>query len=176
MLDLVATPANGYQFDYWMADDVNLGTNDTLHYQVEGPVTLQAHFSKCYYEVTIKSADDSMGMVGGAATGYYEWQKVLTMTAIPNEGYEFVEWKCDNTSVTTQTIEVVVTANCTYTAVFKEMNTQIVDVSSRNGTSSSLYNVNGQLLRRNVTNLKEALRSLPEGLYLFNGQKVLNRK
>jgi hypothetical protein len=98
------------------------------------------------------------------------------MTAIPNEGYEFVEWKWDNTSVTTQTIEVVVTANCTYTAVFKEMNTQIVDVSSRNGTSSSLYNVNGQLLRRNVTNLKEALRSLPEGLYLFNGQKVLNRK
>jgi hypothetical protein len=176
MLDLVATPANGYQFDYWMADDVNLGTNDTLHYQVEGPVILQAHFSKCYYEVTIKSADDSMGMVGGAATGYYEWQKILTMTAIPNEGYEFVEWKCDNTSVTTQTIEVVVTANCTYTAVFKEMNTQIVDVSSRNGTSSSLYNVNGQLLRRNVTNLKEALRSLPEGLYLFNGQKVLNRK
>ena len=75
-----------------------------------------------------------------------------------------------------QTIEIVVMGDCTYTAVFKSADTQITDLRMEKSNAANLYSMNGQLVRRNVTNLKEALRSLPDGLYIFNGHKVLNRK
>jgi hypothetical protein len=178
MLELVATPANGYQFDYWTADDVNLGTSDTLRYQVEGPVTLQAHFSKCYYEVTIKSADESKGLVGGAATGYYEWYKVLTMTAMPADGYEFSYWLLGNgETITTQELTVIVASDATYTAVFTDKKIDAIAVISQSpACADGIYSLDGRLLRSHVTNLGEALRSLPAGIYIVNGRKVVNRK
>ena len=175
-LKLKATPAEGYELDYWEVDGTALDENQTeIVLDLQKATTIRTFFLKKSFDI-IFACDELQGLISGASSGIYTWQKTMKVTAIPNEGYEFVEWKWGDTSVSTQTIEVVVTGDCTYTALFKEMNTQIVDTNSRNGISSGLYSVNGQLLRRNVTNLKEALRSLPEGLYLFNGQKVLNRR
>lgn len=175
-LKLKATPAEGYELDHWEVDGTAMDENKAeITFDLQKATVIRAFFVKKSFDITF-TCNELQGFISGASSGIYTWQKTLKATAIPNEGYEFVEWKWGDSSATTQTIEVVVTADCTYTAVFREVNTQIADINSRSITSSNLYSVNGQLLRRNVTNLKDALRSLPEGLYIFNRQKVLNRR
>lgn len=175
-LKLVATPAEGYEFDHWEIDGTPQGDQQTeIEIDLQKATSVRAFFIKKSFEITI-TYDESHGFVSGSASGIYEWQEKLRLTAIPNEGYEFVEWKWNDTTEKAQTIEIVVMGDCTYTAVFKSADTQITDLRMEKSNAANLYSMNGQLVRRNVTNLKEALRSLPDGLYIFNGHKVLNRK
>lgn len=175
-LKLTATPAEGYELYYWEVDGMALDESQTeMAFDLQKATTIRVFFVKKSYDITF-TCDDQQGMVSGASSGIYTWQTTLKVTAIPNFGYEFVEWKWNDTSVATQTLEVLVTGDCTYKAVFKEVNTEIIDINCRISNSTNIYGLNGQLLRRQVKDLNEELRSLPEGLYIIGGRKVLNRK
>lgn len=71
---------------------------------------------KPLYTITTAVNDKAMGTVSGA--GKYEEGTTVTLTAVPNQGYEFVEWAEDHTKSAKR--DVVVSKNETFTANFKE--------------------------------------------------------
>jgi hypothetical protein len=175
-LTVTATPAEGYEFCYWMANGEKIQDAEaTFTYMIEGHTQLTAVFAPRTFEVKVE-CDETRGIVTGISSTYFKWHDMLTITAIANEGYLFAHWLLNGEVVSNEpTLTVTVEADGAYTAVFEADPTNVFS-AVRQASSTSIYSPNGQLLRRNVTNLKEALRSLPEGLYIIGGRKVLNRK
>lgn len=71
------------------------------------------------YTVRVNTNDASMGIVTVSPnTGSYTAGTQVTITAVPNDGHEFVRWD-DNTANTTNPYTFTVTADAAYTAFFK---------------------------------------------------------
>ncbi|MGN0186440.1 MAG: hypothetical protein ACI392_01670 [Paludibacteraceae bacterium] len=67
------------------------------------------------YYVTVKTADALMGTVSGG--GIYPSGTEVTITALANEGYKFVQWNDNNTD---NSRTITVTSDVTYVATFAE--------------------------------------------------------
>ena len=82
-----ATPALHCRFVKW--DDDNTDNPRTI--TVNSAITLQAIFETVnWYSITATSADDTMGSVTGS--GDYDEGDTVTLTAVPETDYKFVEW------------------------------------------------------------------------------------
>lgn len=176
MLTVKATPAKGYQFDYWTVNGERVDTAKAeFNYEVKGRASLQANFSKQFYNVAFE-CDEGQGFISGSATGYYEWQQQLTVTAVPNEGHHFEYWKKGDEKLTDQTLTILVDDDCTYVALFAADQQDGIDEHHLTATQpNAIYSVDGRQLRQGVTNVSAALRSLPAGLYIVGGHKVVKR-
>lgn len=175
-LKLTATPAEGYEFCYWTKNGDRIEDAEaTFTYTVDGDAQLTAVFALRTFEIKVV-CDESKGVVTGLNLAYYKWHDHLTLTALPNNGYQFSHWEANGEEVSKESVlDITVEDDCTYTVVFKEQPTGIAS-STQTEPGVSIYSMNGQLLRHNVSDLREALRSLPEGLYIIGGRKVLNKK
>ena len=70
------------------------------------------------YTITVNASPSSYGTVSGG--GEYEEGSIVTLTAEPKSGREFVEWQKDGVQVSTDTeYTFTVTESCTLTAKFK---------------------------------------------------------
>ena len=72
------------------------------------------------YTITAKSEDENGVAIAGctfAGAGTYDYGTGITLTAVPNAGYEFVKWKDDNS--TTPSRSITVQSNAAYTAIVK---------------------------------------------------------
>ena len=70
------------------------------------------------YTITVNASPSSYGTVSGG--GEYEEGSIVTLTAVPKSGREFVEWQKDGVQVSTDTeYTFTVTESCTLTAKFK---------------------------------------------------------
>lgn len=98
-----APEVEGFRFTGWDTEYTNVQSDLTIHAQYAEIVMVT---------LVVKSADEEMGTVKGGGE-YAEGIKVK-ITAIPNEGYEFVMWNDGNTD----NPRTVTAANKTYTAVF----------------------------------------------------------
>jgi len=91
-LTISATPKSGYYFDRWYEDG---STDATRTITVTKDATFTALFFPeeviNYYDVTVLSADETMGTVSGGGT-HIEQGQTVTITATPNEGYQFLYW------------------------------------------------------------------------------------
>lgn len=67
------------------------------------------------FTITAESNDETMGTVEGGGT--YPRGSIITLTAVPNEGYRFLRW---HDGKTTPERQATVMANVTYTAYFAE--------------------------------------------------------
>ena len=74
-------------------------------------------FTSCdkKFTITVNANNDAWGSVTGG--GEYADQATAVLTAVPNNGYEFVKWQDGNTE---NPRTITVTADETYTAYFKE--------------------------------------------------------
>ena len=93
-------------------------------------------FSSCtdkQYTITVKSNNDAWGTVQGG--GVYNDQAAATLTAIPNEGYQFVQWQ-DNSKQNPRTITV--TQNETWTAFFEPAPVVKVTFNNTNWDATSI--------------------------------------
>ena len=81
------------------------------------------------YTITVNASPTSGGTVSGAGT-YYSGTS-CTLTATPNTGYTFTNWKKGNTVVSTNaTYTFEVTENATYTATFTAIPQYTISVSA----------------------------------------------
>lgn len=106
-----------------MDTDVIVGVSvpsvsDSANYQAVIDTTINR------YTITAVSEDENGVAIAGCTftgAGTYDYGTNITLTAIPNEGYEFVKWQdtASNELATTATMRVAVTANRTYTAVVR---------------------------------------------------------
>ena len=108
---ITAVPAEGYKFVMWN-DSV---TTNPRTFTLDRDTVFTAYFAEiAQYTVEVASADLSQGSVQGGGT-YYE-TSTATITAVPNEGYQFAMW---NDSVTANPRTLVVTQDTAFTAFFE---------------------------------------------------------
>ncbi len=95
-------------------------TNDDLNAHIEALQAAIDGLQRAYYTVTVKSSED--GKVTGLATdGKYFAGDSITLTAVPNEGYEFGGWKVGDEIVSENTVySAMVAGNITITPVFEK--------------------------------------------------------
>lgn len=134
---LTAVPNYGYHFTQW-SDAV---TDNPRIVTVLNNATYTAQFAINSYTLTVQSSNPAIGTTSGS--GSYNYLTPVTITALPNVGYHFVQWSDGNT---TNPRLVSVTANATYTAQFA-INSYAVGVTSNNSTmgyvsGSGTYNHN----------------------------------
>jgi len=93
VVDLVATPDEGYRFDVWTGDvgtidDVNAAaTNITMN----GDYSITANFVK-QYDLTISSTEGGSITEPGEDTFTYDEGAVVALVAEANACYEFINW------------------------------------------------------------------------------------
>ena len=96
VVDLVATPDEGYRFVEWTGDvgtiaDVYAATTTIT---MNGDYSITAKFVK-QYDLTISSTEGGSVTEPGEGVFTYDEGTVVDLVATPDEGYRFVEWTGD---------------------------------------------------------------------------------
>ena len=111
----------GYHFTYWNDGDANNNRTITLTQDT----SFTAYFAPSQYTLTLRSADESLGIVTGG--GEYDYLDTVTITATAiAPHYHFERWSDNNTDNPRQ---YVITGNATLTAYFAlDVHTVVVQV------------------------------------------------
>ena len=110
--NICAVPDDGYYFTGW--SDGNADACRSI--KVVSDTTLVAHFAEkqqVQVLVGVEPACKNMGTVSGS--GIFYQGDVVTITAIPNSGYHFVEWSDGNSHATR---DILLTSDTTLFATF----------------------------------------------------------
>ena len=121
---LTATADEHYHFTQWSDGS----TENPRTINVAEDVTFTALFVPNNYMVTVSSANNTMGVVNGG--GSYFYNTSATLTATPNPHYHFTQW---SDGCTTNPRTIVVTGDTLYTAFFAPDNYLVSGISSDNG-------------------------------------------
>ena len=113
---LTATANEGYEFVGWTVGENTL-TDNPLTLTVTSDVTVVANFKAIEHTITATVNDPAMGSVEGA--GVYTYGASATLTAIANEGYEFVGWTIGEDTLTDNPLTLTVTSDVAVVATFK---------------------------------------------------------
>jgi hypothetical protein len=92
-----ATALDGYHFVAWMNGTTQVSTSNPYTFNVTADITLTATFEAndpvvTYFNVSVTSANTSMGTVNSTASGSVAEGTEVTATATALEGYRFVNW------------------------------------------------------------------------------------
>ncbi len=121
---ITATPDEHYVFTGW--SDGNQDNPRTI--TVTGDATYTATFALTQHTLTLRATN---GAITGAESGKkYDYGTVLTLTATPNEGYEFTGWR-DGNQDNPRTITV--TEDATYVITFA-LTQHTLTLAAENGT------------------------------------------
>ena len=132
---LTATENTGYTFTGWTKNGATVSTDATYTFAASGNETYTANFSLNTYTVSVKVEPAGAGEVIG--TGSYNHGETVTLTAIPHEGYAFVQWLTPTRSVLTDpTLTFTAEGNATLTALFREI--PVLTVSAQPADASVL--------------------------------------
>ncbi len=96
---VTATPNTGYNFVNWTEGETEVSTNASYTFTINSHRTLTANFALIQFTVTTSSAPFNGGTVSGS--GIYNYGTSVTMVAVPNDGYSFVNWTSGGTIVST---------------------------------------------------------------------------
>lgn len=127
-----ATANTGYEFVNWTAGGVEKSTNASYSFIVTEDIQLTANF-KALYDVTLTASPTTGGTVSGAGT-FLDGSSV-TVSAIANTGYEFVNWTTDGdvkSSDANYTFNI--TSDVSLTANFELLTFDIVVATEGEGT------------------------------------------
>lgn len=119
-VEIRATAAAGWTFTGWSGDLT--GSQNPATVIMDGSKTITAIFKENKFTVTLEKQggedNEEPGTTSVSVAGpYYEGQRV-TLSAVPSTGYRFVKWVSGSTEYTEAEIDVTISANVTYTAVF----------------------------------------------------------
>lgn len=88
---LTATPDEGYEFAGWYNGNEKGSDENPYTFTVNGNITLKALFVRIVrYSLTVTAGGN--GKISGSASGEYEAGEKISVTATPDEGYEFAGW------------------------------------------------------------------------------------
>lgn len=111
-----AVANSGYRFVQWNDGNTNATRTITVNANATYIATFEVSQSQ-QYTITVLSNNNAWGTVSGGGT--YPAGSNITINAIPNSGYRFVQWNDGNTNAQRS---ITVTANATYTATFEPTN------------------------------------------------------
>lgn len=96
-VQLTATPANRFVFVNWTENDIVVSTNPSISFTAEADRNLVANFEMIMHHVSVVANYDAAGTVSGE--GDYQEGSRVTVSAEPNDGFVFVRWIENGTSV-----------------------------------------------------------------------------
>ncbi|MEF8873353.1 MAG: FixG Ig-like domain-containing protein, partial [Candidatus Thermoplasmatota archaeon] len=137
VVDLEAVADEGYHFTEWIGDN---GTVDNTRFNsttidILGNYTLTAEFAIKDYNLTINSTAGGNVKVPGEGTFGYSKGYLMDLEAVAAEGYHFVEWTGENSTITDPTANrttIEMLDNYTITAEFA-INAYTLNISSTAG-------------------------------------------
>jgi len=132
-----------YAFDMWTWDG-NFRKTETVKLDaVTEDMELTLHFVPKNYTVTAVASPEEGGTVTGAGTAPY--LSVITLTAVPAEGWQFDGWQDDNTAPAERSITVL--GETAYTALFSKQTETGVDTiaGQKSEARSTKFIRNGRL-------------------------------
>ncbi len=130
VVTLTAVPAEHYRFVSWSTGDITA----TINVTVVSDTTLTATFALMQHTVAATVDPAESGSVEGIPTEAVDYGTTVTLTAVPAEGYHFVEW---NNGVTTETLDLLVESDTTVVAKFA-LNTYTVTTNVTPDASGSV--------------------------------------
>jgi hypothetical protein len=184
---VTATANTGYTFINWTEDGDVVATEASYTFIVAGNRNLVANFTLNSYTISVTADPREGGIVTGA--GHYEYGASCTLTATPNENYEFINWTKNDIEVSTDaTYTFIATASEEYVAhfsfddlvsenastcqIFPNPFTSVLSITTESAAQSvSVYDLNGRLLmKQNISELQFEidLSQLSHGTYLLH--------
>ena len=119
IVDLEAIPEEGFAFENWTVNDEHYSDENVTEITMDEDKTVVANFVELEeYELTINAEEGGTTNPEPGTYTYYEGEEV-TVEAIPDEGWEFVEWTGDHESEDAE-ITVTMDDDKEITAVFEE--------------------------------------------------------
>jgi len=95
---ITATPASGWEFSAWSTDDMaeiaDASSAETT-LTLDKDKTVTATFTQITYTLTVASSDNGSVTTPGENTFPYNAGTVVSLVAVPDDGYEFVNWTGD---------------------------------------------------------------------------------
>ena len=95
---LVAVPDVGYEFANWTLNGEAIAADAELEMMAVGDMDVVANFTKKRYMVNV-GVDGAGGSITGAATGIYEHNAEIGVTAVPEDDYALGEWSVNGKAV-----------------------------------------------------------------------------
>jgi len=126
-VQLTATPNTGYHFVDWSGDAS--GSVNPLVITMDGNKNITANFAINTYTLTLNSTNGSITKNPDQLT--YDYGTTVQLTAVPNTGYNFVNWSGD-TSGGANPITILIDGDKNITANFS-INTYTLTTSAENG-------------------------------------------
>lgn len=126
---LTATAADGWKFDGWSGDVTS--TNNPLTVTLNDDTTVTATFSALPVNLTVNTTGN--GTVNRSDPGPYVTDDVVTLTAVPADGWKFAGWSGDVTSNSAQ-ITITLDEDKTVMATFTQVPPELTVTSNGNGS------------------------------------------
>jgi len=96
-VELTASPASGYTFDYWSGSAS--GSSPTITITMDSDKSITANFM-AQYDLTIEStAGGNVSAPGEGLFPDYDAETLVELVARADEGYQFVEWTGDVSAI-----------------------------------------------------------------------------
>ena len=128
---LTASTNTGYTFTRWTIGGVEVSTSTTYSFMVSDNVTVVAEFTPIQYTITATSAGN--GSVSGG--GSYAYGTTCTLTATPNTGYSFDDWKVSGAFVSSNNpYSFTVTGDLSIVGNFSINTYTVTIIQDQNGT------------------------------------------
>ena len=130
-VSLTATPSSGYSFSGWSTGS----TANPLTVTLNSNTTITANFQVIVNSYTLTVTAGEGGSVSSEG-GEYEEGTEVTITATPEEGYEFTEWSDGST---TNPLTYTLNSNTSFSANF-QINTYTLTLITGEGGAVSEFN------------------------------------
>ncbi len=168
---LTATPENGYRFIAWTENDEQISTDENYTFIADHDRTIVAIFMpipKPIYTIHVSSTQG--GTIEGS--GSYKEGEVVTVNAIPDNGYRFLCWEENGVQVSIEVrFSFVAETDRTLVAAFELIPQSGPDSTYVPGTPSTSYHPNGGNTQPTTTSLPS--RTEVQMPTLTNGKTTL---
>lgn len=143
-----ASPAKGYEFVNWTKGTTPVSTSQSYSFNITATTSLTANFkaTTTTYTINLSANPSAGGTVSGG--GSYASGSSVTIKAVPNAGYEFVDWTKDGVGYSESSILTIspITSNLTLVANFKATTTNYTVSVSANPTAAGTVTGGGSFI------------------------------
>jgi hypothetical protein len=146
LVTVSAIPNDGFTFTNWTVGETVVSTSSSYQFEMDGNTELLANFTAVTagkLTVNLSSFPSAGGTTSGS--GQFSANSTVTVAALPNPGYVFVNWTEDETIVSTSSsYQFVLTANRTLIANYSLVNEdQFAVILSANPAEGGSINGSG---------------------------------
>jgi hypothetical protein len=118
IVNLMATPSTGWQFDYWTIGGIRSSGGSTSIVTMNSDKTLQAFFKQTTYTLTITSPEGEGTLTPATGTYSYASGTLISLKAVPANGWTFDHWTINGATKTDASISLTITSDTSAKAYF----------------------------------------------------------